>query len=78
MTEPLPRPEDPWAGRASVLVTIDFRGFLSTDAEVLIDGRLAKLRRADQVLYLIHPFTFAAWLRGDEIEGLALPQASER
>lgn len=70
--------ETAWAGGASVLVTIDFRGFLSADAEMLIEGRLAKLRRADQVLYLIHPYTFAAWLRGDEIEGLALPLASER
>lgn len=65
--------ETAWAGRAAVLVTIDFRGFLSADGEVLIEGRLARLRRADQVLFLIHPFTFAAWLRGGEIEGLARP-----
>jgi hypothetical protein len=70
--------ETAWAGGASVLVTVDFRGFLSADGEVLVEGQLAKLRQASQVLYLIHPFTFAAWLRGDQIEGLALPMAGRQ
>ena len=64
--------ETAWAGRAAVLVTIDFRGFLSAEAEVLVEARLAKLRRGDQTLFLVHPFTFAAWLRGEEVESLAL------
>jgi hypothetical protein len=37
----------------------DFGGFLAADAEVLIEGRLAKLRRADHVLFPAHQFTFA-------------------
>jgi predicted nucleic acid-binding protein len=64
--------ETAWAGRAAVLVTADFRGFMSADAEVLLDGRLARLRRGDQTPFLVHPFTFAAWLRGEEVKGLAL------
>lgn len=70
--------ETAWAGSAAVLVTADFRGFLSADAEVLIEDRLAKLRRADEVLFLIHPFTFAAWLRGEKVEGLALAAGDHR
>jgi predicted nucleic acid-binding protein len=66
--------ETAWAGRAAVLVTVDFAGFLSADAEVMVDGRLARLHRAGRDLFLVHPFTFAAWLRGEAVEGLALPR----
>lgn len=70
--------ETAWAGGATVLVTIDFGGFLSADAEVLIAGRLAKLRRAGQGLFLVHPFTLAAWLRGEGVQGLALPTRNDQ
>jgi hypothetical protein len=45
------------------------RGFLSSDAEILPPGRLARLRRGGRSLYVIHPFPFAAWLRGEAVEG---------
>lgn len=64
--------ETAWAGSADILVTVDFRGFLAADGEVLIEGRLAKLQRAGRALFLIHPFTFAAWLRGEHVDGLLL------
>ena len=61
--------ETAWAGDAAVLVTADFTGFLGADAEVLIEGRLAILRRGAKALHVIHPFPFAAWLRGEAVEG---------
>ncbi len=61
--------ETAWAGRAAVLVTADFAGFLAADAEVLIPDRLARLTRGDRQLHLIHPFPFAAWLRGEDLPG---------
>jgi len=61
--------ETAWAGRARALVTADFAGFLSADAHVVIPERLAWLHRADRRLHLIHPFAFAAWLRGERVEG---------
>ncbi|MBX3483563.1 putative toxin-antitoxin system toxin component, PIN family [Phenylobacterium sp.] len=64
--------ETAWAGRADALVTQDFGGFLSADAEVLEDGRLARLSRGGHVLHLAHPFRFAAWLRGEAIAPLPL------
>ena len=68
--------ETAWAGGAKALVTIDFDGFVSTDSQVLAAGRLAKLARGDRVLFLVHPFLFAAWLRGEEIDGLSFDRHS--
>lgn len=61
--------ETAWAGRADVLVTSDFAGFLSADATVITPGRLARLERGGRRLWLIHPFAFAAWLRGEAVAG---------
>jgi|SRR5579859_599470 len=60
------------AGRAKALVTIDFDGFASADFKAPQVGRLAKLTRAGHDLYLVHPFLFAAWIRGEKIDGLNL------
>lgn len=64
--------ETAWAGEAKALVTIDFDGFTSADCQRLTAGRLAKLLRGDRALYLVHPFLFAAWLRGEAVDGLEL------
>jgi hypothetical protein len=61
--------ETAWAGKATALVTADFGGFLGADADIVAPGRLARLRRAGQVLHLIHPYPMAAWLRGEAIDG---------
>ncbi len=63
--------ETAWAGQARALVTADFAGFLSADAEIQIPDRLARLARGGHQLALIHPFTFAAWLRGEDIPALS-------
>ncbi len=64
--------ETAWAGEAEALVTIDFGGFVSADSQVLTPGRLAKLALGDRGLHIVHPFPFAAWLRGEAVEGLNL------
>jgi predicted nucleic acid-binding protein len=61
--------ETAWAGQAEALVTADLRGFVRADAEMLQQGRLARLRRGDRTLHVVHPFLFAAWLRGEAVEG---------
>lgn len=62
--------ETAWAGGAQALVTADIGGFLTADADILVAGRLACLRRGGARLVLIHPFSFAAWVRGEAVEGL--------
>jgi hypothetical protein len=57
--------ETAWAGFADILVTADFRGFVSADAQVVVADRLGRLHRGDRRLTIVHPFFFAAWLRGE-------------
>jgi predicted nucleic acid-binding protein len=62
--------ETAWSGGADILTTADVRGFVAPDAENLVPGRVWRLRRADRILILAHPFETAAWLRGEEAFGV--------
>ncbi len=64
--------ETAWAGKAKALVTIDFDGFVSADFSVRAPGRSATLTRGGHDLCLVHPFRFASWIRGEQVDGLDL------
>ena len=55
--------ETAWAGGADVLVTANLVDFVSAGAEVILDGRLYRLKRGAAALILAHPFEAARWLR---------------
>jgi predicted nucleic acid-binding protein len=69
--------ETAWAGAAEVLVTADFGGFLAADAEIVEAGRIARLCRGAATLWIVHPFSFARWLRGETVVGLEALAATD-
>ncbi len=59
--------ETAWSGAADLLTTADLRGFVGADAEILVPGRVYRLRRASRSLVVAHHFETAAWLRGEDV-----------
>ena len=61
------------AGQASVLVTANFKDFISNDTRIIVVGRHAIHTAPAHVLHIAHPYYMMDWLRAGhipEIEGI--------
>jgi predicted nucleic acid-binding protein len=61
------------AGRANVLVTANFRDFISNDTHVIVPERHAVHVAAAHVVYIVHPYLMMDWLRQGHIPIPELP-----
>ncbi len=57
------------AGRASVLVTANFKDFISNDTRLVVLQRHAIYTAPANVLHIAHPFEMMKWLQDGQIPG---------
>jgi predicted nucleic acid-binding protein len=55
------------AGRANVLVTANFRDFISNDTRIIVPERHAVHTAATHAFHIVHPYLMMAWLRQEYI-----------
>jgi len=55
--------ETAWAGEADILATANLSDFAQQGDELILEGRLFRLRRGRATMLLAHPIEAATWLR---------------
>jgi predicted nucleic acid-binding protein len=58
------------AGKADVVVTANFKDFLSKEAQVLISGQHALYIAPNHRLHIVHPYLMLEWIRNGKIPPL--------
>jgi predicted nucleic acid-binding protein len=61
------------AGKANLLITANFKDFISKDTEVVIPDRHAVYRRPDDHAFqIVHPYLMMEWLRSGQAPDISL------
>lgn len=55
------------AGKAQVLITANFKDFISKDTSVIVQQRHAIHSTPDQSFHIVHPYLFLEWIRNGSI-----------
>jgi predicted nucleic acid-binding protein len=60
------------AGRANILITANFKDFISKDTQVVIPGKHAVYRSPDDHTFqVVHPYLMMDWLRSGQIPSIS-------